>query len=82
MGGDWKRRRAIVVHFAFGSVSDWYFLWLKERGGAIIGASLSEPHTSGTMLRNPPVYIYIYIPYIAPQPHAMAKRNRLDDVIQ
>ena len=66
MGGDWKRRGAIVVHFAFGSVSDWYFLWLKERAGAIIGASLSEPHTSGTVLRNPPVYIYTIHRPLAP----------------
>ena len=56
----------------------------------VIEASLSEPHTSGTVLHNPSVYIYIYIyiyiciyiPYIAPRPHATGKRNRLDNVIQ
>ena len=27
----------------------------------LVGASLSGPHTSSTVLRNPPVYIYIYM---------------------
>ena len=29
----------------------------------VVGASLSEPHTSGTVLRNPPVYVYILSQY-------------------
>ena len=34
----------------------------------IIGMSLSKPHTSGTVLRNPPVCIYMYGSYVAPPP--------------
>ena len=28
-----KKGGLLLLHFAFGNVSDWYFLWLKERGG-------------------------------------------------
>ena len=32
MGGDWKEGGLLLLHFVFGHVSDWYYLWLKERG--------------------------------------------------
>ena len=55
----------------------------KVKGHILAVLHWGSPHTSGTVLRNLPVYImyvYMYSTYITPWPRAMGKRNRLDDV--
>ena len=39
-----KKGGLLSLHFVFGHVSDWYFLWLKEGGGGLLSLYTAGMH--------------------------------------